>query len=106
MTNQSLTDAEANTTDTTPTVAVPVYKLGDHVTYISGKGKQKLALVLGTPETIEEGSSLGFTLKEGQATLLVFSPSGRQEYKKHVDFAGIAAANTDQAPVRVWQPTE
>lgn len=99
------TVAPAADTTEAPQVAIPHVKIGTFVTYISGKGKQKAALVLGTPETIEEGTNLGFTLHPGQLTLKVFSPSGGVEDKKHVDFAGLKA-DGESAPVRVWQPTE
>lgn len=114
MTDSSLINADGaentaapieTTTETTPDVAVPHVTIGTFVTYISGKGKQKPALVLGTPDTIEEGTNLGFTLHPGQLTLKVFSPSGGVEDKKHVDFAGLKATD-GEAPVRVWQPTE
>ena len=50
-------------------------QLGQNVTYISAKGQKKAALVIGTPDTIEEGTSVPQP-EEFELNLLVISPTG------------------------------
>lgn len=51
-------------------------KLGQTVTYISTKGYEKLALVTGTPESVQPGHDLP-ELPEGYLHLVVIAPSGK-----------------------------
>lgn len=49
--------------------------LGQMVTYVSSQGLQKAAMVIGTPESVQEGHSLPVP-EDGQAHLLVFTVKG------------------------------
>lgn len=50
-------------------------ELGQNVTYVSTKGYEKAALVVGTPESILDGHNYP-TLAEGERHLLVFTLGG------------------------------
>ncbi len=96
------TEAPATGEAPTTTTDAPTVVLGQPVVYTSGKGKPKMALVIGTPGSIKPGSSLGYTLDAGEVTVQVFSPSGRQETKKKISFSAESAPRTWTAT----QPTE
>lgn len=55
--------------------------LAQDVRYIDTKGHTKVAKVVGTPDSVVEGTDLP-TLNEGHYTVIIFSPSGRV-YGKH-----------------------
>ena len=50
---------------------IPTVSLGQPVVYVSGKGHEKLALVVGTPDSVVPGSSLP-ELNEGQLYIAVW----------------------------------
>lgn len=86
-------------TPTTPDfdfkVEVPTVKLGQSVEYVGTKGKSKLALVVGTPENVEEGTSLP-TLSEGQLHLAVFTWAvGTFVPRLNVPFEGAVEGNAE-----------
>lgn len=58
-------------------------KLGQAVTYFSAKGQQKAAIVIGTHESITEGTSVPQP-DEFNLNLLVFSPNGNVYPKANV----------------------
>ena len=58
-------------------------QLGQNVTYISAKGQKKAALVIGTHESIEEGTSVPQP-EEFALNLLIFSPTGSVYAKANV----------------------
>ena len=97
-----------NTQNTTPDFdfesVAPKVALGQSVQYISSKGKVKLALVVGTPETVEEGTSLP-ALLPGQLHLAVFTWSaGTFLPRLQVPFDGLGATtNEEGAPVGFWK---
>lgn len=84
-------------------------KVGDTVLYVSSKGQDLPALVLTTPETFKEGSSLT-VLEDGQLNLAVFRISGItnlfnvpslesvDEDPEHQDDFGLT--------VRCWKPRD
>lgn len=51
-------------------------KINEFGVYNSTDGKQKSAMVIGTPETVVEGTSIP-VLAEGQVHILVFSLKGK-----------------------------
>lgn len=57
--------------------------LGQTVTYVGANGKKKVGLVIGTADTIEEGTSVP-SLEEDQVHLLVFSPTGNAYMRTNV----------------------
>jgi len=69
-------------------------QIATFVTYTDSKGHAKPALVTATPESITEGTSLP-GLNEGQAHLIVFSPSGRTYTKFNVPSAESVQDNED-----------
>lgn len=70
-------------------------KLGQTVTYVSTKGYEKAALVVGTPESVQQGHSGVPQLAEGNLHLLVLSPTGHTYSRQSVPNKEIAA---QQAP--------
>jgi hypothetical protein len=101
-----------NTQDnTTPAfdfdVEVPKVTLGTAVEYVGTKGKIKLGLVVGTPETVEEGTALP-ALLPGQLHIAVFTWSvGTFVPRLNVPFEGLVSGNTefqeDGKAVGVWR---
>lgn len=96
-----------NTQNETPAfdfeAVAPEVKLGQAVQYISTKGKVKLALVVGTPETVEEGTSLPVLLP-GQLHLAVFTWSaGTFLPRLQVPFEGLGAPSEDGTEVGFWK---
>lgn len=88
---------------------IPAVKVGTPVIYVGTKGKQKLALVVGTPETIEEGTSLP-TLNEGQVHLAVWGFNGGFRPRLNVPFESVIAddpefTNDEGQPVGFWKLT-
>lgn len=82
--------------------------LGKTVEYISTKGDRKVALVLGTSESITPGTSLPVP-QEGHLHLLVFSPTGTAYPKHSVPSAEVASQIPDFAVDgdnlrNVWRP--
>lgn len=84
--------------------------LGDPVTYISSKGKSKLAFVIGTPDSIDDGGSIP-ALDDGYRHLLIISPSGRFQTRHSVPNKADTASDEfktqnpdfDAAnPVNIW----
>lgn len=96
MTNENILSDENVTAPAETTPQAPTVGLMQPVVYISGKGKAKAALVIGTKDTVQPGTSLGYTLDAGEVTIQVFSPSGLQETKKKV------AYSDDPEATRVW----
>lgn len=84
-------------------------QLGTPVQYIASNGKPKLAFVLGTPETISEGTEIP-TLSEGQLHLTVFSPNGNIYPRHNVPSAKSVEDNpefvTENGLTNVWKPLE
>lgn len=84
-----------NTNDLDFQVTAPTVQLGQSVEYVGTKGKTKLALVVGTPETVEEGTHLP-TLGEGQLHLAVFTWAvGTFTPRLSVPFEGTVADNAE-----------
>jgi hypothetical protein len=63
--------------------------LGQHVAYTDAKGHTRVALVLGTPESIVEGTSLA-TLPADHYNVLTYTAGGRTSFKAAVPDANIA----------------
>ncbi len=77
--------------------------LGQPVTYIGSKGLPKLALVVGTPETVEPGHSLP-TLEEGQLHLVVWEFSeGHFVPKMNVRSFETVEKPEEGDPIRYWK---
>lgn len=78
--------------------------------YVDTKGHEKVALVVGTPESVAEGTDLQ-TLNPGHYIVTVFSPSGRTYTKHsvpdatHAEFNGADYTNEDGLLVGVLFPT-
>lgn len=70
--------------------------LGQAVTYIGSNGKQKVAFVLGTRDSITEGTDVPRPAAN-QANLMVFSPSGRVYLRNQTPVA------TDDEQTNVFQ---
>lgn len=62
-------------TDVTPIVAPSLFTLGQDVTYVDTKGHIKVAKVIGTSDTIAQGSSLAVPAFN-EAHLFVFGLNG------------------------------
>lgn len=82
----------------------PQVTLGQPVVYISTKGKQKAAFVVGTPETVEEGTSLPVLLP-GQLHLAVFTwGAGTYLPRLQVPFEGLGAQTDEEGnPKGYWK---
>lgn len=72
-------------------------ELGQNVTYVSTKGYEKAAIVVGTPESILDGHNYP-TLEEGERHLLVFTLNGASPRLnvKSQDAALAAEPTTDE----------
>ena len=82
-------------------------KLGQAVTYLSSKGHKKLGLVLSTPDTVTPDTGLP-ALTEGQAHLVVLSPTGNAYMRYNVPSKASVEGmqdflNDDGEPVEVWE---
>ncbi len=82
----------------------PKVTIGQAVQYISTKGKVKAALVVGTPDTVEEGTHLP-ALLPGQLHLAVFTWSvGTFIPRLQVPFEGLGAQTDDEGnPKGFWK---
>lgn len=81
----------------------PQVPLGASVQYVSTKGKVKLAIVVGTPDTVEEGTSLPVLLP-GQLHLAVFTwRAGTFLPRLQVPFEGLGAPQEDGTEVGFWK---
>jgi hypothetical protein len=69
-----------------------ILKLGSQVTYTDTKGNDKLAFIIGTSESVTEGTSLPVP-NEGQFHISVWSPSGRIYPKASVPLASTVKDN-------------
>jgi len=85
--------------------ALPI--VGDMVVYISAKGYERPALVIGTPETVQEGHSLP-PLEDGALNLLTFTGRGRTSVKFNVPNKELAMKpqfQVDGGPAQaIWKP--
>lgn len=85
--------------------ALPI--VGDFVVFISNKGYERPALVIGTPETVQEGHSLP-PLEDGALNLLTFTGKGRMSVKFNVPNKHLAekpAFQVDGGPAQaIWKP--
>lgn len=72
-------------------------KLGQTVTYVSTKGLQKLALVIGTPESIAQGHFNVPQLDTDRLHLLVISPTGNQYTRYSVPTEALAKQEDAEA---------
>lgn len=68
--------------------------LGHNAIYVDSKGHQKVALIIGTSQSIAEGTNLD-TIPEGHFNIIVTSASGRQYAKKAVPSATTASSIDD-----------
>lgn len=68
--------------------------LGHNAIYVDSKGHRKVALIIGTAESIVEGSALP-TIPDDHFNIIVTSPSGRQYLKASVPSAVVVKDNQD-----------
>lgn len=87
--------------------AATAVALGDTVNYISSTGDRKAAFVVGTPDSIREGTQVP-ALEAGQLHLLVFSPVGSAYGRFSVPSGESVKDNqdfySDGVLVNVWTP--
>lgn len=70
------------------------YTLGDTVNYFDTRGRQKMAFITGTPESIDPEGEIPRP-QVGYAHLLVFSPSGQVYAKASVPLKALAEGIED-----------
>jgi hypothetical protein len=63
-----------------------ILKLGSDVTYTDTQGQQKYAKIVGTKDSISEGTGLP-TLSDDQFHIVVFSPAGSIYFRHNVPLA-------------------
>ena len=83
-------------------------ELGDKVIYVSSKGYQKLAFVIGTPAEVEPGHDLP-TLVDGMVNLVVISAQGKITPRYAVPSKELATtvpdfATGDGESKGIWKP--
>lgn len=81
--------SDTDTTTEAPKVAASV-KLGQAVAYISTNGKQKLAFVVGTSDTIDSSDHVPSVESPAHAHLEVHSPTGNVYLRHNVPSADAA----------------
>lgn len=77
-------------------------KLGQAVTYIDSKGHEKAAIVIGTPESVVEGTSLS-PLEDGQLNLFVIAPHRGPYNRLNVPSAESASDLDGEAASNSWK---
>ncbi len=61
------------------------FKLGSRVVYIDGDGFEKIAEVVGTRESVQDGGK-ATRPEKGSAHLLIKSPTGKTYFRENVPF--------------------